>query len=86
MPSWKSKYRHESNVPGISPDRIGEDGTVIPGHSAPAGVDSYYPRASGNVRMDREELQRRETARRNLSLLREMERLLDAVREPWEGK
>ena len=86
MPSWKSKYRHEANIPGVSRERIGDDGTVIPGHSAPAGVDSYYPRASGNVRMDREELQRREMARRRLSLLREMDRLLDAVREPWEGK
>ena len=86
MPNWSSKYRHESNIPGISPDRIGEDGTVIAGNPPPNGVDSYYPRASGNVRMDREELERRETARRNLSLLREMERLLAGISDPWEGK
>jgi len=86
MPRWTSKYRHESNVPGISPDRIGEDGTVIPGNPPPADVDSYYPRKSGNVAMDRLELQRREKTRHRLSLIREMDRLLEGLREPWEGK
>ena len=85
MPSWSSKYRHETNIPGISPERIGDDGTVIPGNPAPNGVDSYYPRKSGNVALDRWELQCREKTRQRLSLIREMDRLLEGLREPWEG-